>query len=160
MQGGSEAGSPWLGYLGSSSLAVCLSLQELCQLQGWLLVPSKDEKLAPPLAPVQPSALLSQQKDLCFLPLPSPRAEMSLSHLPCGHRMWYYIRNKFCNPISTNHCHSYCNNRQMQHTQFMFLLFFATVCMCFPFNYSIWISYLSFFPFLHLKLNLISVIYR
>lgn len=159
MQGDSETDSPWLGYLGSRSLAVYLSFQELCQLQDWLLVPSKEEKLAPPLAPVQPSALLSQQKDLCFLPLLSPRAEMSLSHLPCGHRKWYYIRNNFATlflliiatpTVITDRCNTHDS------CFYYFLLQFACVFHLI----TVYEFHLSFFPFLHLKLNLISVIYR
>lgn len=102
-------------------------------------VPSKDEKSAPPLAgkaSAQRSAALSQQKGRCSLPLPSPKAELSLLQLPYGHRKRYYIRNRFATlflliiatpTIITDRCniHDSC-----------FYYFSATVCMCFPFNYS------------------------
>lgn len=84
--------------------------------------PSGEEQAAPPL-PGKASAF------------PAERTVSSASALAAGWVVFVTVplwaqevilyKKSFCNPISTNHCHSYHNKRQMQYIRFMFLLFFC-----------------------------------
>lgn len=129
------AGSRWQAGLGGGSLAVP-SLRWVCQRPDCERdLPGRRRLHLLCLA----RRLLSQQKGPCLLPRPWPQGELSSLPFPCGHRKWYYIRNRFATlflliiatpTIIRDRCNIYDS---------CFYYFSATVCMCFPFNYSIWI---------------------